>query len=122
MAALSPELQRILRWLRRHHPLEVPARVYLATRLPDDEHGVIEADRKPWRLNRWVRIKLRATLPPIELREVLLHEWAHGLTAIDQDDAKSRLDHDSIFTATYTGLVEEFELAFPELKLRRHKV
>ena len=122
MPTLGRELESILRWLRRTHPLPIPVRVYLTYRVPTDCNGMIEGDELPWHRNKWLRIRLRAGIPQIELRETLLHEWAHGLTALHQDHANSQMDHDSIFTHAYTSLVEEFQVAFSYLPLRRDRL
>lgn len=120
MARLTPELRSILRWLRRTHPLARPIRVFFSAHFPNDELGVFEGGPEglDWRKVPKFRIRLRPGLPAIELREVLLHEWAHGLTVLFQDSARSRLDHDSIYTYAYTDLIEEFKLSFPHLPLR----
>jgi len=125
MAAMSPGLKRLLRWLRRTHPLSLPVRVFFSPTLHPGDNGMLEGcpiGAKKWKDAVSFRIRLRPGLPQIELREVLLHEWAHGLTALDQDTANSQLDHDSIFTSTYTQLLEEYDLAFPQLPLRRHRL
>ena len=116
MPALDPELKSILRWLRKEHPLDKVVRVWISPKMPSDALGFFDD------VKGWYSIRIAPGMPLIEQREILLHEWAHGLTNAHQDMARSKMDHDSIFTHAYQDLVMAFEEAFPHLKLRRHRV
>ena len=117
MARLTPELHQIIRWLRKYHPVVHPTLVVLSAKMDGDYLGLTEL-----RHEKVLMIRLRPTLPAIELRETLLHEWAHCLSWLDQNIAKSQVDHDSVFSAAYQGLIEHFEEDFPWLSLRAHRV
>lgn len=123
MAALSPELRTILRWLRRTHPLPLPTRVILTTRMPEGSHdanGTFE--ELPHEHPERFLIRLQWLGSALEMRETLLHEWAHGVAFVDQLVANSHGHHDTVFMGAYERLVEEFSLAFPHLPLRRDRL
>ncbi len=108
----TTELRSYLRWLRREWPAMGPVKV-LQVGSNKDWYGWLH------RRTHGFTLRLAAGMSDADVRETLLHEWAHILAYPKQDLTETEGEHDSLFCSTYIELETSFQGAFPNAKLRK---